>query len=355
MRKLELRLWIAITFLLIFIPSHTSYASIVEMQQISYYPKNIGDRYFRPIVDLAIVDDKIYSIENMKHRAIAFQLEFPQINYAFDIGKFGQGPGDLQWPISLSIWNDEICIKESGFFSFFKTNGKFLSKFRIFSAHSTFIYIDNKIYWLNPDFKKDYLFEIYTKEGERLQTFGNKFLKTGIFTFQNASFIQTLLYEGNVFYYGKSIYYFNSRFGNYFIYSLDGKTLAEGDISIHFGERGEKIKKYNNERYIKQNKKIRKKGSGYPKSVIFEDAYLCKDKIYFTCSTQSKKNGGVETAFDFFIINIKSMNLIEKSIIRKESLCRLDSLAVVEENGEDYILLALTDHSNGFFLELYTK
>jgi len=327
-------------------------AEVTELKRIYYYPKDNDDYYFRPIVDLTVLDNMAYGIANLNNKAIAFKIEFPKINYAFDIGMPGQGTGDLLHPITLSIWNDEIAIKESGFFSFFEKTGKYLSKFRIFSSHPAFTFLDNKIYWLNPNLKDSYLFEIYGKNGERISTFGTKFPNVDIHAFKNPIRIQNQLYQGKLLSNGKSIFYFNSRFGKYYIFSLDGKTLSEGDISKHFGERGKKIKEYNNKLFIERVKNQEKKTSGYPLPLIFKDSYLYKDRLYFISSTLSEEKGE-KTTFKLRILSIKSMILLEEYIIRRENFCRLDSLAVVEENGKDYILIAITDFEEGHFLELY--
>ncbi len=342
-----------VIFLLLFL-FNFSYADIKELKQISFYPKDIQDYYFKPIIDLATLGDMVYGIENLRNSAIAFKLEYPQVKYDFLVGKPGQGPGDLQRPFSLSIWNDEIAIKESGFFSFFRKNGEYLSKFRIFSDNPTFVYLDDKIYWLNPNLEDNYLVEIYAKDGEMISTFGDKFLKPDIHAFKNPNFINYKLYEGNMFSDGKSILYFNSRFGNYLIFSLDGKTLAEGNISKFFRTRGEKIKKLNNDIYIKRVKDQNERISGYPRSVIFEDGYLHKDKIYFVSSTMTHKNGW-ETIFELRVLSIKPMNLLKEYVIKKGDPCRLDSFTVIEKNGENFILLAITNHEKGINLELYKE
>jgi hypothetical protein len=340
-------------FLLIFL-FNFSYADVKELKLLSFYPKDIQDYYFKPIIDLATMGDMIYGIENLRNSVIAFKLEFPKIKYDFLLGKPGQGPGDLQHPFSISIWNDEIAIKESGFFSLFRKNGEYLSKFKIFSDAPTFVYLDNKIYWLNPNLEDNNLGEIYAKEGEIISTFGDKFLKTDIHAFKNPYLTNYKLYEGNMFFDGKSIFYFNSRFGKYLIFSLDGKTLAEGNISKFFRERGERIKKLNEDIYIKRVKNQNERISGYPRSVIFEDGYLHEDKIYFVSSTITRKNGW-ETNFELRVLGIRPMNLLKEYVIKKEDPCRLDSLAVLEKNGENYILLAITNHEKGIYLELYKE
>jgi hypothetical protein len=336
----------------LFFAASVLYGDVMELKRTFFYPKESQDYYFKPISDLLCVDDMIYGVENLRNKVIALKFEPTKISYTFDIGRPGEGPGDLQHPFSLSIRNDEIAVKEAGFFSFFNKAGKYLFKFRAFSYNNDFVYINNKIYWRNANLKEDHLIEIYTKEGERISSFGKKFLAADINAFQNPPFIESLLYEGYIFSDGKSIFYFNSRFGNYIIFSLEGKTLAEGDISEYFGERGKKIKEYNNETYIERKKDKKRKSLGYPRSEIFEDGYLYNNKIYFISSTIMSKNG-MKTIFELRKFDIKSINPLEEYIIQKDGICRLDSLAILEKDGQEYVLLAITVIEEGFFLEVY--
>ncbi len=338
---------------LLLLSLNITYAENEDLQRISFYPKNADDYYFKPIIDMEILDEVVYGVENREHKVIAFKIEFPQIKYDFDIGRHGQGPGDLEFPLSLSIWKNEIAIKEQGFISFFKKSSEFSGKFRIFSPQTRFIFCDDKIYWVSPSFKESYLFELYTKDGKRISTFGTKFLDIDPTSFpgKHPSFIQYLIYKGNLFFYGNSLFYFNSLFGKYYQFSLDGEIIKEGDISGCFEKRGREIKEFNSDKYIKK-KNQRRKSSGYLMDVIFEDGYLHKDKIYFVSHAHSYENGE-QTIIDIRTININTMSLLEKHIIRRKGLCRLESVAVFEKNGEDYILLSLTDFNEGSFLEIY--
>jgi hypothetical protein len=328
------------------------HADVKELRKVLYYPKETQDYYFRPLISLMSLGNLIFAIENLRNKAIALNLVYPRLTYAFDLGRPGQGPGDLMHPMSLSIWNEEIAIKDSGFFSFFDKNGRFLSKFRVFENEKAFIYQDNKIYWLNPTLDENHLIEVYLKEGKRISTIGKKFIEADVRAFRNPSLIESLLYEGNLFSDGKSLFYFNSRFGRFIIFSFEGKVLSEGDISKIFGERGEKIKEFNNDVYIKRTKK-ENQASGYPRPVIFEDGYLHKDKLYFINSI-IKKNGE-KTIFELKILKAKTMNLLDEYVITKEGVCRLDSLAVIEIDNEAFVLLSITVLNEGYYLELYAK
>ena len=53
-----------------------TYAENEDLQRISVYPKNADDYIFMPIVDLEILDEVIYGVENRGHKVIAFKVEF---------------------------------------------------------------------------------------------------------------------------------------------------------------------------------------------------------------------------------------------------------------------------------------
>ncbi len=352
MSKLRLTIVALLAFSHVF-ASSVFYGDVTELKRILIYPKESQDYYFRPLVDLANLGSYLFAVENLRNRVIAFKLEYPKLTYAFDVGRPGQGTGDLMHPISLSIWNDEIAVKESGFFSIFDKNGKSLSKFRIFADSRAFVYQDNKIYWLNPNLEENHLIEVYQKAGERIFTMGTKFIKANSRAFINPPRIEGLLYEGRLFSDGKTIIYFSSRFGKYFVFSLGGEALREGDINTIFGERGKKISKYNQDVYIERTKK-EDQHSGYPFPLIFEDGCLHKDEIYFINSSIIQKTRP-KTIIELKIISLKSMNLLSEYIIEKDGVIRIDSLEVIEINNEPYILLSISVMEQGYYLELYRR
>jgi hypothetical protein len=315
---------------------------------VSYYPKNDKDYYFRPICSLAAFGNIVYGVENLSNKVVAFKFDYPQIKFSFVLGKPGQGPGDLMYPIAISIWGDDIAIKEASAFSFFGYKGDFQSKFKIFSNNKSFFFQDNKIYWLNPSIKQNHLIEVYLKDGKRISTIGNKSIIPKVITDDPIKIDS--IYEGIIFPYGQSIYYLNSRFGYYCRYSLEGKVLAEGEISDTFGDRGTKVKKYNMAVYIDHRKKAG--DAGYPKPLIFEAASLYKDDLYFLGSRYTPEGAG-RTTLDLKIFNLASMSTRSDFVISKEGFCRIDSFIMLENKGAIFLLLSITEMGEGHFLELY--
>jgi hypothetical protein len=332
---------------------HIFPGEVKELERTSYYPKETEDYYFRSLVGLAIIDNSIFAVENFSHKVIALELDrHGQLKYLHDVGRPGQGPGDLMYPLAISAWNDEIAVNSSGFFSFFDKSGGFLSRFKIFKVENTFIYTDNKIYWLSPNLGENYLIEVYEKDGKRISTIGHKFINADVHAFKNPNQIVSLLYEGNIFSDGeKRILYFNQRFGDYIVFSAGGKVISKGNIRDGFGERGKIINEYNNDVYIHRTKK-EGEPSRYPKSVIFEDGYLYKDKLYFICSQIFPKDKAM-TIFELRVFSAKTRKPLNEYLIRKNGICRLNSFAVIENNHKLFALLSTTLFEEGHFLELY--
>lgn len=313
------------------------------------YPKNDQDYFFKPISSLAVFDNLVYAVENLSNKVVALRLDFPQIKYLFDIGKPGQGPGDLMYPISISIWGDDIAIKEASAFSFFSRDGRFRSKFKVFSNNKSFFFQDDKIYWLNPSIKQDYLVEVYLKNGKRISTIGSKSIIPQVVT-NDPSRVDSI-YEGIIVFYDKSIFYLNSRFGNFCRYSLDGNILVEGDMSDVFGNRGRAIKEFNTAVYI--NNERRKAGDvGYPKPLLFEASTIHNNDLFFLGSRYDPKGDG-RTYLDLKRYSLDSMVGKDDYVIEKKGFCRIDSFIILDHKGTLFMLLSITDFGEGHFLEIY--
>jgi len=189
---------IALLVIILFSTGEIS-AEVKELKRICYYPQKNDDLYFRVISDLEIIEDEIYAVANHEHKILVFKFEDYQIKHIRDIGRHGKGPGDLIRPARLSIWNHEIAVRSQNSFSFFNRNGNFLSRFKMFISRNLFVYLDNKIYWLNSKLEETHLIEVYTKEGERMSTFGKKFLSIDPLQFKIHIFLKQQCMTGTCF------------------------------------------------------------------------------------------------------------------------------------------------------------
>lgn len=268
---------------ILFIASGLIFAEDILLKKINYYPKKEDDYYFRPLNDLEIIDSTLYAVENFRHKIVKFTIDNDQIKYLKDIGRQGQGPGDLMRPSRLSISNDEIGIIDEFGFSFFSLEGNFLRRFPKVSRYNRdFVCHKDKIFWVNFKPQDRHLIEVYSKEGKRLFEFGNRNLKIDYSSFQgrNPVYIETMLYEGYMLTDGKNIYYANPRFGELIKFSPEGKKLDEINVENLFGEMGRKALEENKRLYIEGGLNKIEDKRDYYYQYIFRDAYICNGKIF---------------------------------------------------------------------------
>ena len=337
-------------FLLVSFVSLGLSAGTRSLTRVFYYPKGDSDYYFKTICSLGAYGNTLYGVENLSNRVVAFKLDYPQFSFSNFLGRPGQGPGDLIYPMTISIWGDSIAIKEASAFSFFGLKGDFQSKFKIYSNNSSFVFHDDKIFWLNPAIKQDHLIEVYFRDGKRILTIGEKSIIRGV-TASSPTAIDRI-YEGMIFLHEQSIYYLSSKFGCYSRYSLGGELLAEGDITDYFGERGAVIKKYNVDVHIKHTRKNDGK-TGYPKPSIFEAGSLYKDCLYLMGS-RFDRQGAVRTLLNLKIFDLRSMSTVNDDFnIEKEGYCRIDSIIILEDKGKIFLLLSITVEEEGHYIEIY--
>ena len=320
-----------------------------ELLRTSVYPTNNNEYFFKPICCLAISGDVVYGVENLSNKVIALKLNYPKLEYSRDIGRPGQGPGDLLYPIAAAISGDEIIIKEASAFSFFGIDGSFRSKFRAYSNNSAFFFLDNKLYWLNPSIKRSHLIEVYLKNGLMTSTIGDKSVMPQAMT-EDPIRVDSI-FEGIVFPYDNSVFYISARFGSYCRYSFAGDMLVEGDIGGLFGARGDRIKRFNTDVLI--YKEIRKaEDSGYPKPLIFEAASVLNEEIFFMGSRYDPTGEG-KTYLDLKRVKLDSMSTIDDYVVIKKGFCRIDSFIIFKRAGNLVMILSITDFGEGHFLELY--
>lgn len=321
-----------------------------ELKRISSYPSRDSDIFFRPIICLAILDNQIYGVDNLDNKIVKFNIVYPEIAYSSDIGRSGQGPGDLMHPMYLSIWLQKICIKDGGAFSFFEKNGRFISRFKIFEGNDVFVYRNGEIFWLNPNLNEGHLVDVYNEEGLRARSFGRKDLNVDTKGYPNPQKILSEAYSGTLLSDANALYYFNSRFGYFEVYSFNGQLIRKGSINDGFGDRGKEVPAFNSDIYIERTR-TRKEWSNYPLPVVFERAFMYKNSIYFAGTRIMAK--GESTIIDIKEFSLDTMKLNSEYLIKKDGVCRLDALAIIEHGDDRSFLLSVTNHGEGYFLELY--
>lgn len=330
--------------------------SAESLKLICSYPKDEKkDYYFRPIISLQMKDNLIYGVENMSNKIDIFKFDNLNIEFIKNIGRPGQGPGDLQYPMSLSIQEDVIVIKENTYFSFFNTQGGYIRKIKTFSPSTVFFYNEKSIYWLNSNWKENHLIERYAESGERLSTLGDKKeILNYLISKDEVKLEKNSIFDGSLFNYNNSILYINKRFGKFIIFSFEGTILDKGDINSIFGDRGEKQKKYNYDVFVSGKAKPTQPPP-YPTADIYEHAYLDSGKVYFIYSNIEKMNEDRITNIDIKILNMSNKSLVKEYSIKKNHICRINGFAVLNNDNDEYLVLSYTILEEGNYLDIYSN
>lgn len=116
------------------------------------------------------------------------------------IGKSGEGPGDLNGPVSLSIWQEELVVRDQIGYSIYALEGNFKQRFRAFTSDISFVYLDNTIYTVNPHPEEHFLIEVYGKDGKKLFDFGDKLIRPRYEIFRGLSPFAVInnVYQGSL-------------------------------------------------------------------------------------------------------------------------------------------------------------
>jgi hypothetical protein len=253
----------------------------LELKELSVDFDNRG--YLKSISDLKIYQDFLFVADNVSHLIAKFKINSSKLEFINFLGKPGQGPGDIELPSEISIWDGVIAIKDQFGISFFKIDGSFVNKFRLFSPTFSFIYENGIIFIANSNPNVPNLIEAYSQEGKRLYSFGNK---RDILPGQNIgdSFnplsMEMAIFSGKLVADSKHIYYINRRFGTLTKFSLSGEKIGQAELAQYFGDNGKAIKDANKAIFLKDDYSARPGAKKIPEYFIFRDAVLRGNQIY---------------------------------------------------------------------------
>lgn len=300
------------------------------------------DPLFKYGVDMGISGQHLYIVNNRKSFVLSYRLG-DTVEFERQIGRFGQGPGDCHLPIEVSQWNNILALKDQYGFSFFTEDGRFLSKFRVFSPWISFVYVNDKIYYATSKPKSRYMIICFEKDGKKVAEFGEKYLDIDFKKSIGKSpyYIETLLYEGKLLSDGKKIYYFSAKFGDVRVFKLDGKLIDKKNITEIFGETGRTIVA-NNTEMLKHGIKERPNGT-IPDYMLFKDSYLCKNKIYLIDKIISGKFISDKTEkVDVMALDKDTLKLVKKYWLTLYPEEYIHSFAVIEKEGEPIFYITMT-------------
>lgn len=327
---------VAVLTATLLIPFSQNYAAEKYLKRY-IYPFENDEGYFKYGSNMALLGNTLFVLENPKHHLLKFQFKNKKIAYLETVGRPGVGPGELNLPADFIIWNNIIAIKDESGISFFDINGKFLSKFRLFTPHISLGYINDKIFYVTCTPGNPNLIQIFKKNGESVKSFLKKFL---VIDFKKQSkknpfSAETYFYEGKILNDEKYVYFFSTKFGKVFKFDQNGNEIpVKKDILPYFGEKGSWI--------VEKNKKMIENGIEVIKGMnpvygLFKDVCIFKNKIYilgFDIRTPDMEIRKMHKDLFILVLDKETLNLEKTFWINLGEEEFLQAFSVGERNGK---------------------
>lgn len=324
------------------------------LKKIGAYPKNDGDYYFNGLQDLDKIGDNIFGIENAGNKTVKFAFDGRTIKFVKEIGRPGQGPGDLMRPMSLAITKNGIAVFNEAGISFFSADGTFQDRFTIIPpVHNRFTCLDDKLYIKKFQPSDRHLIEVRSRAGLLLRTIGRKYLRfdPGSFIDRDPASVEAQAYEGLLVTDGRFVYYLNSAFGDIKKFDAQGTLIAENSLVSSFGEFGRAIFEANQDLYFHggldriSNKRM------YPSSGVWRDAAIENGKLYIMADDFAPKIGKSKT-IDILAVDLDSFKPMATYQFPLEKDDRPQCLTVSERNGSPIFLIAMHT-ADGYEIGVY--
>ena len=322
-----------IQFLLIIFLSTTIYAETIELVRHDYYPKLDDDYFFRPIVDLIILNGSLFGVENFSHKVLMFSIK-DDIELIKQIGGAGQAPGEFWLPSKISIWNADLLIRDNSNFSFFDRHGKFKKRFirPAYGGGSIFLYSHDKVFMLNPKIDESHFIDGYTKDGEKISEFGEKYLDIDLSKYQGfrPSGIGRIVYEGILLSEDENIIYLNYKFGDIIKLNQSGDIVSKSNFSDYFGQHGKQVLRANKKIFIEEGVKLNRIDNFIPDNAVIDDAYLSSGKIYLIESEYTPGEKESKDRIRIIGLDKDSFEVIEEYVFNIDEENRIFCLAVAQ-------------------------
>ncbi len=298
--------------------------------------------FFQTTPFIALDNERnIYAVDNRQH--VIFKLD-SNGKFISKIGRKGQGPGDLEWPWLISVWNKAIFVADNTSISIFDLQGNFRNKFRTFHPLISLAPTDDKIFFAQIENGK--IIHAYDYNGNKLYSFGNKYsVDYVIYRGWSNGAIDNWLNAGKLLYAGSRIYFITSLFGDIFAYDLKGNLISQKRM-----ETNEFIEK-NRALYFKKGM-VNKGDGAFFHNKLFEDAYYYQGKIFVLLSSPAGNSCGE----DIWQLDEKTLK-IEKRYVLFNKTQRdknwLRSLVVTSDHtGNNLFYVSLYD-SKDFVINIY--
>ncbi len=171
----------------------------------------------------------LFFCAHTEHTIYKFDLDG---NFLKKIGRFGQGPGDLNRPVKVYVYKDDLFVSDNSNnrFQVFSLDGQYREQIRLINPMADFLVIEDKIFLLmyNPvgtyDREKAVIFGIFDRKGELLKKISGGFTsKYDQVKYDNSSTLRSK---------GRFIHCLQRYGTTYRIYNIDGQLVREFNLEI---------------------------------------------------------------------------------------------------------------------------
>lgn len=317
----------------------------VKLAKTELIIENIEETYFKSIADLEVYKDFLFIVDNSYDRVLQFLIKNKKLEFIKAYGRSGQGPGDIELPLEISIWNDTLAIKDQLGVSFFNLDGSYLNRFRLFSKRISFLFWNNRIYHAYANPQKTDLIEVFSTEGERLFTFGEKksffninySFKKGMSPVLTESIIlDCILLSDEEF-----VYCLNRRFGIVTIFTLSGERISATNIISQFGKNEESKANENSKLFLEKEFDLIAAKRSVPEIYIFRDAKIVDNYIYILVDShnilEKKLNSYVEIK-KIDKKNLKVVSTYQAPMPKDERLFMFHLGVKIDDTGTNYFV-----------------
>jgi hypothetical protein len=238
--------------------------------------------FFKTVTDLKIHKGYLFIADFLGDKVLQFSYVQGHAEFMRFVGRKGRGPGDIEKPIAISVYNDIIAVKDQEFISFFDLDGNYISKFRQFTTYISFALFKDKIYFSGANPRSANLIEFFSMEGQSLGNFGGKYFSASRSSREDfLPFEEVAIYSGQIISWSDCIYFINKRFGLLQKFSLLGEELERKTIIDLFGENGRRKVAANKALFLDQRYKPEEHRGQIVAYDLFRDSSASDGCIYF--------------------------------------------------------------------------
>lgn len=228
---------------------------------------------------MLLKEDRLFLLENMRHRALAFRLQGDRAVFVKSFGKKGEGPGDLCLPFLLSTDGQMLAIRDEKGVSFFSQDGDFRSRFKrpffILSGE----YSQGVYYALTVAPDSNHLIRLLSESGKEIAAMLPRYLEIDPAKNEKIDLriVERHFYGGKLMVDRDGIYYLNSAFATLCRLDRSGKILKTVSLEAALSKGAvEDIQK--NRKMLRDGLEVEFQPEG---GMIMRDSHICRSACMF--------------------------------------------------------------------------